>query len=385
MTIKFVCGCGKRLRAGDHMASRRMACPRCGKPVGIPAAGQIVAPTYIDPYALPTHLERKVSDPNEPGWQPNEAAAQAAAELSDRLRRLGQEAFDREVAASPRARRKRLARLPRFRHTWDPGTRWYHCLVFPAAVWGRMLVLGGILGLFAVSIPLEVQRLLIRDETQYLNHVAGLSALAIAAVALLGQISAWFTCVLAAEKSGELTVAGVPWRRVDLAARGLAAVLCTFLGGPAFLAGVGIWFWLHSGKLLPADWFILGELDLVTAGYWLFALAEACLSRWPRPANPLQVAEIAYQLGARTLVLAGLAWVQLALFIVFLSQAVRPIDHISDALPVFGTGVLMMMFGSVVLRITGMWWRQATEEMETAASQSSNSTPDSPALTSPMR
>jgi hypothetical protein len=165
----------------------------------------------------------------------------------------------------------------------------------------------------------------------------------------------------------------------------LATVICTLLGGPAILAGVGIWFWLHSGKLTPVDWFILGELGLVTAGYWVLALTEACSSRWPRPANPLQVAEMAHQLGWRTLVLSGLAWIQLAIFVVFLNRAVRPIDHVADALPVFATGVLMMMFGSVVLRITGMWWRQATEEMEAEASQSSNSTPDSPALTSPMR
>ena len=247
-----------------------------------------------------------------------------------------------------------------------------------------MIVLGGVLGLFAVSIPLEAQRLLIHDETQFMNHLTGLIGLTIAAVALLGQISAWFVCVLAAEKSGDLTVAGVPWRRVDLAARGLSNVVCTFLGGPVLLAGIGIWFWLHSGKLTPVDWFILGELGLVTASYWLFALTETCTSRWPRPANPLTVAEMAHQLGAKTLVLAALAWVQLAIFVLFLGRAVHPIDHLPDALPAFGFGIALMMFGSVVLRITGMWWRQAAEEVELAA-QSSNSTPDSPALTSPMR
>src|SRR5438105_5600907 len=37
MPIKFVCGCGKRLRARDEMAARRSLCPRCGAPVGIPS------------------------------------------------------------------------------------------------------------------------------------------------------------------------------------------------------------------------------------------------------------------------------------------------------------------------------------------------------------
>src|SRR6516225_2788008 len=37
MTIKFICGCGKHLRARDEMAARRSVCPRCGSPVGIPS------------------------------------------------------------------------------------------------------------------------------------------------------------------------------------------------------------------------------------------------------------------------------------------------------------------------------------------------------------
>src|SRR4051794_18885366 len=37
MTIKFVCSCGKRLKARDEMASRRTPCPRCGALVGVPA------------------------------------------------------------------------------------------------------------------------------------------------------------------------------------------------------------------------------------------------------------------------------------------------------------------------------------------------------------
>src|SRR6266513_2910473 len=37
MSIKFVCSCGKHLRARDEMAARRSVCPRCGAPVGIPS------------------------------------------------------------------------------------------------------------------------------------------------------------------------------------------------------------------------------------------------------------------------------------------------------------------------------------------------------------
>ncbi|HEY7307870.1 MAG TPA: hypothetical protein VH643_00785 [Gemmataceae bacterium] len=37
MSIKFICSCGKHLRARDEMAARRSMCPRCGAPVGIPS------------------------------------------------------------------------------------------------------------------------------------------------------------------------------------------------------------------------------------------------------------------------------------------------------------------------------------------------------------
>src|SRR5260370_40177242 len=37
MSIKFVCPCGKRLKARDDMAARRIMCPRCGNPVGVPS------------------------------------------------------------------------------------------------------------------------------------------------------------------------------------------------------------------------------------------------------------------------------------------------------------------------------------------------------------
>ena len=176
MTIKFVCSCGKHLRARDHLAARRLACPRCGAPVGVPPSAQ----PFVDPMALPAKSVPKISDANEPGWESNEAAARAAAELSERFRKLGQEEFSKQVASSSRSKRARLAaRLPRFRQTWDPGTRWFHCLIFPAAAWGRMLLLGLALAIFALAIPLQVQRLLVPDGSDPASHLAAICALSV--------------------------------------------------------------------------------------------------------------------------------------------------------------------------------------------------------------
>jgi len=56
MSIKFVCSCGKRLRARDEMAARRSMCPRCGAPVGFPS----LRPTHSGTVAAPlTPQERR--------------------------------------------------------------------------------------------------------------------------------------------------------------------------------------------------------------------------------------------------------------------------------------------------------------------------------------
>ena len=56
MSIKFVCSCGKHLRARDEMAERRSMCPRCGAPVGVPS----LRPTHAGTTAAPlTPQERR--------------------------------------------------------------------------------------------------------------------------------------------------------------------------------------------------------------------------------------------------------------------------------------------------------------------------------------
>jgi hypothetical protein len=99
----------------------------------------------------------------------------------------------------------------------------------------------------------------------------------------------------------------------------------------------------------------------------------------------MRVAEMVYELGWKALVLAVLALVQTALFVFFLARVVRPIEHADDTLPAFGAAIALMMFGSAVLRLAGMWWRLASEELVQPADQSSNSTPASPSLTSPIK
>src|SRR5437588_4986320 len=95
MSIKFVCSCGKRLRARDEMAARRSVCPRCGAPVGIPS----LKPTHAGTAAAPlTPLERlrhararaplATPAPAPPAPQPESLSAAAPRPLDTRLVRL---------------------------------------------------------------------------------------------------------------------------------------------------------------------------------------------------------------------------------------------------------------------------------------------------------
>jgi hypothetical protein len=387
MTIKFVCSCGKRLRARDELAARRLACPRCGKPVGVPTTNQSRYTSLIDPLAPSSRPPRQETESNSPGWEPNEAAAQAAAELADRLRLMGDDGFVELTAASARAKAAApIAYRPSmFRQSRDPGTRWYHCLLFPRAAVGRIIVLGCLLGLFAVGVPVEARVWLASDGARASDQLLYIVGLTVAVLVVLSQISAWFVCVLAAEKTGQLSIADLSIRQVVLALRSLAVVVCTFLGGPVILAGLALWFWLHTGQMQIVDWLILGELSFVLSGYWLFALAEVCLSRWPRPANPIGVARLIHQLGPRSLVAAALAWGLAVLFVAFLERALQHVEGQLELLKILSYGVLCIFWGSILLRLTGMWCRLSALEQPEPEVQASNSTPGSPALTSPIR
>src|SRR6516225_10035363 len=57
MAIKFFCKCGKKLKARDEMAGRRSMCPRCGSPVGIPAANATYAGTKLGPMTVKDRLQ----------------------------------------------------------------------------------------------------------------------------------------------------------------------------------------------------------------------------------------------------------------------------------------------------------------------------------------
>jgi hypothetical protein len=386
MSIQYVCKCGKRLRGRSDAVARGLICPACGALVNTP----LERPLTVDfgrTRAGRISQSQARHEPVQVGWEPNEPAAQAAEELVTRIRQGKNDDFIEltDASARPHAPAPFVYRSSKFRQSWDPGTVWYHCLIFPRPAWMRVFLVGGILGLFAVAAPFEVRRLLTLDESLGAKRWLAGGAIAMAGLLVLALVSVWFVCILEAEKAGKLTVTSLSLRRAGPALRSLGLVLCSALGGPVFLAGVALWFWIHTGRIQIVDQIILGELLGFVFAYWLFSLAEVSLSPWPRFANPLRVAELVHYLGFRSVILAvlasGFAWLALLL----VTHALNPIGNNAEVLVTGGLAILCIEYGSILLRLTGMWCRMALKKRALAMAHDSNSTPGSPVLTSPIK
>src|SRR5258708_6600101 len=113
--IKFVCGCGKHLRARDDMAARRTFCPQCGSPVGVPS----LKPHHTGAEGPLTPAER-----TRQGAHRGEASESATAtdQLIDEhiIRMMSGQG---PASPSPRPRPTKAER--------NLEEHWYECLLFP--------------------------------------------------------------------------------------------------------------------------------------------------------------------------------------------------------------------------------------------------------------
>src|SRR4051794_34940163 len=122
MTIKFICSCGKHLKARDNMAARRSVCPRCGAPVGIPS----LKPTHAGTVAAPMTPAERQRRARERAPTIAEKAPSAAETTAD----------------APRPLDTRLVRLVSARGPRQPDPpgrilekHWHECLLYPLRAW----------------------------------------------------------------------------------------------------------------------------------------------------------------------------------------------------------------------------------------------------------
>jgi hypothetical protein len=300
MSIKFVCSCGKRMRARDEMAGRRSVCPRCGNPVGIPA------PQPARPVATPgpmTPAERLARQARTRRQALSETAGQLAVvppELRvDPLEAVVDRRTARTLQAHPEqaaALRRAQSRAPRSLRLRTMGTAWYHCLFYPVRAW---LLVGGLavaLMMLSVVVVFSLPEV-VALETESPKRMLAWAAFAACCEVIVGYTFAFLHSVLISSVAGE--VQHVPWpgRDFGMVAKATLIWLVCFLAGPVVPAAAALWLWLHWGDPVLMDQLIMAELGIVTASYWLLALVSVGQSGRLRDANPLRVADLAHQLG----------------------------------------------------------------------------------------
>ncbi len=324
MSIKFVCSCGKHLRARDGMASRRIVCPRCGQPVGVPSGpGAIAAPRP------PAECERRVA---------------------------GQETDARDPVGALTLALLHSLRSPAGRRAAAAETRWYDFLRHPLR---EMPLWAGPAALLTV---VSAVGLLLGPEMVAKGADGGAARCAPWLAGFLTLFVAGYPClllrhVLRAAASGD--GAGVRWPGFGVGpALGSALVwLVCFMAGPVVFATLAAIYWLQCGDPGWVDWLIVAELGLLTVGYDLLVLAAVSERGRLRDANPLHVIDLAHRLGWRA---AASAFAGFVLVVAHGLLAVVAAEQIHN---IAALGLLLLAvcwastlyWATVLFRLLGVW------------------------------
>src|SRR5436189_1665908 len=239
MSIKFICTCGKHLRARDEMAARRSVCPACGAPVGIPSRQPTHPATDAGPmsplermrarkYAPPVDTPPP-SDAGSPVSMPHDPpSASPTVDPGSWPRRHPSTSLLRMVTGRGKQSRSR----------WPLETHWYQCLLYPCRVWlvlfGLAAALNLLTGIAAFLWPefLDVSR-------QPPGYSVAFALCLLPPLLVAGYACGFVRCVLSSAVAGETRHVYWPGRSLGLAVKGTAAVLTCFLAGPVVPAAGG--------------------------------------------------------------------------------------------------------------------------------------------------
>jgi hypothetical protein len=346
MTIKFICTCGKHLRARDDMASRRSVCPRCGSPVGIPS----LKPTHPGvPAVSPLtplermHLarERAPLTAAKPDSAPERPTPVAPRPPDPRLVRL----------ISTHAVRRRELRGRYLERTWQ------QCLLYPLRAWRLCLGLAVLLAALTAGLAVFLPFLLDESPANPLS-LAGLRLLAVLLPLLALSIPcAFLDCVLDSSTAGEVYYIVWSGNPILSVVRSGTKWLASFLAGPILFAGACWFYWLRCGDPGIIDWLILTELGVVSLAYWIFALLAVSDRGRLQDLNPVTVADLANRLGRRGLGVVLLAALLLLVHGWVLIAGVAGIHLASvNGWLMLGVGWLSGIFWSTFFcRLLGVW------------------------------
>jgi hypothetical protein len=308
MTIKFICSCGKHLKARDEMAARRSICPRCGAPVGIPAR----QPTHEGTSAGPmTPIERlKAQRLRPPTRTLPDATPLPKKVVPQRPPARAESTFPTDEAVSapqppdPALVRQVLARTPHLTpRKRQMEERWYQCLFYPFRAWFLVFGLAIVLTVLTGCLALLIPHFLAQETTLGMRLLLGAPAVFIVLM-ILGYVCAFLDCVLASATAGEVGLLRWPGRNLGLALKSCVTWLVCFLAGPILLLGGGIRYWIYCGDPVFLDWWILSEVAVLAIIYWLLALLAVSQKDRLLDANPLRVVQLVQRVGHRVVAVA---------------------------------------------------------------------------------
>jgi len=319
MAIKFFCKCGKKLKARDEMAGRRSMCPRCGSPVGIPAAGpthggNTLGPmsikdrlqfwkTHLPSEALPKSLlpdeptdsfsrdAQRSTQPDDSSTSSSEPAAKSPGKPPEKPPAYFDAPLDRALIRQVIRARRSVAQ-PQERRL---ERHWYECLLYPFRAWPLVFGLSGALALCAGLTALVHRQT--QELTQGFSTVLIYGLWASVPLLILSYSFGFLDCVMAGGLAGEFRHVRWPGRKIGLAFKSCLTWAACFLFGPIVPIALALILWLQAGEMQIIDWLILGELVIVAFAYWILVLLTVHAKDGLRHSNPLRVTEMVGQLG----------------------------------------------------------------------------------------
>jgi hypothetical protein len=327
VSIKFVCRCGKRLKARDEMAERLSVCPRCGALVGIPTG-------KARPEAAPLPAALRLND------MPAAATAQVAAPSRDwRITRLLSLRRDRRPGRATR-------------HLEE---HWYECLLYPLRAWP--LCLGLAFLMTPISAVVLFSPALVGDVPADGWSLATVRFSEFMLLLLIvGLPGNFFDQVLTRAARGEIELLrdwGNPLLAIMLA--GLKWLLC-FVAGPILFASLAFGYWLNSDAG-PLDWLIIGELGTVAIAYQMLALMAVTDRGRLRDVSPLAIADLVHRIGWRPLIVVLVGAAVLLAHAILLGAGIsvwRP-EPLHGWLMVAGSWIGGVFCGTFFFRLFGIW------------------------------
>jgi hypothetical protein len=362
MAIKFVCSCGKHLRAREEMAARRSVCPACGAPVGIPSLQPTHPGTGAAPMSPKDRWRTRRVVPRPDGPPPDDAITAAGGALTARPAPPPIDWTEPELSADPTPLEVESVRLrqppkpaPPRRGRWELETNGYQCLAYPFHVWRSVLGLAVLLTGLAGGVALLAPSLLQQPPDAFTFWFVTLS-LGLFLFTAVSYACAFLQSVLAAALAGQVHHPRWPGRDLKLAVRCGVLVLASFLAGPVVFAAAGLLYWLYGGRPQLVDWLILAELGAAAVAFWLLALVAVSRHGRLRDANPLRVADVTARLGWRPLgvvLLAAAVAVGHGLMTAFALQELHQ-DRLQGWLWLSECGLVGMFCATFLLRWLGV-------------------------------